>query len=239
VRALIVHAHPEPTSFTAAMTDTAAAALRDHGHDVVVSDLYAEGFHPTAGRHDFVGAADPNCFHYQSEQARAAAKSAFAPDLVREQQRLADADLLILVFPLWWGGVPAILKGWFDRVLAYGVAYADGMRYETGYLRGRRGLLGVSTGGTAHRFTTGGTYGSIEQVLWPTQHCLLEYLGLDTAEPFVAYAAPRVDDAQRRAYLSEWRSAVIEAAELLPKHAVHNQRICLGATSPSDVDNTG
>jgi NAD(P)H dehydrogenase (quinone) len=76
----------------------------------------------------------------------------FAADLVREQERLMRADLLVLVFPLWWGGLPAIVKGWFDRVCAYGVAYADGRRFERGYFVGRRAVLGLTTGGTTERF---------------------------------------------------------------------------------------
>ncbi len=63
MHALIVYAHPEPTSFTAALKDTAVDALRGAGHTVDVSDLYAEGFNPVAGRHDFVAAFDPNRFH--------------------------------------------------------------------------------------------------------------------------------------------------------------------------------
>lgn len=212
MRTLIVYVHPEPTSFTAAMLREARAALEAAGHEVEVSDLYAERFNPVAGRHDFLNVADPDRFHYQSEQAYAVATGTFAPEIVREQQRVAWAGLLLFVFPLWWGGVPAILKGWFDRVLAYGFAYEDGMRYETGYFRGRRGLLGVVTGGTRYRFSPGGTYGAIEQVLWPTQHCMMEYLGLTTFEPFVAYAAPRVDEEERQAFLEQWRQRVLEAA---------------------------
>lgn len=210
----IVVAHPEPTSFTAAMAREANEALTQAGHQVVVSDLYMEGFEPAAGRHDFLSVADPERFHYQNEQLHAARNRAFAPDLQREQGRVASADMFIFVFPIWWGGVPAILKGWFDRVLAYGFAYEDGMRYDTGYFAGRTGLMGVSTGGTAHRFSEGEAYGTIEQVLWPTQHCMVEYLGLTTPEPFVAYASPRVTDDERRNYLATWREQVLDAARV-------------------------
>ena len=61
--------------------------------------------------------------------------------------------------PLWWGGLPAILKGWFDRVCAYGVTYADGKRFDKGYFVGRRAMLGLTTGGTLERFSPGGSYG--------------------------------------------------------------------------------
>ena len=210
---LIVLAHPEPSSFSAALTATARAALEAGGHRVIVSDLYAEGFDPVAGRHDFLTVADPERFHYQAEQLHASRHDGFAPDLRREQARVADADLLLFVFPLWWGGMPAILKGWFDRVLAYGVAYADGKRYDSGFLRGRKGLLGIATGGTAQRFTRDGSYGEIGQVLHGVRHCMLDYLGLDVAEPFVAYAAPRVDAAERARMLAQWRARVLALAD--------------------------
>jgi NAD(P)H dehydrogenase (quinone) len=71
MHALIVYAHPEPTSFTAALKDTAARALSAAGDQVEVSDLNGEGFNPVAGRHDFLQAADPTRFHYQSEQLNA------------------------------------------------------------------------------------------------------------------------------------------------------------------------
>src|SRR5690349_21177414 len=129
MQVLIVHAHPEPQSFNAALTAAATEALRDAGHAVTVSDLYADGFDPVAGRHDFLETANSERFHYQTEQANAAAHRSFAPDLAREQARVLAADLLILQFPLWWGAPPAILKGWLDRVLAYGIAYVDGRRF--------------------------------------------------------------------------------------------------------------
>jgi NAD(P)H dehydrogenase (quinone) len=206
MNALIVYAHPEPTSFTAALKNSAMRALSAVGHRVEVSDLYGEGFNPVAGRHDFLHAADPARFHYQSEQLHASRTAGFAPDLMREQDRLLRAELLVLVFPLWWGGLPAILKGWFDRVCAYGVTYADGKRFDKGCFVGRRAMLGLTTGGTLERFSPGGGYGEMEDVLYCVRRCILEYLGLEVMEPFVAYAAPRVDAAVRAEYLRSWEA---------------------------------
>jgi NAD(P)H dehydrogenase (quinone) len=213
VRALIIYAHPEPTSFCGAMRDVAVETLEAAGLAVEVSDLYGEHFNPVAGRHDFLTAASPERFHYQTEQLAAFSRQTFAPDIVREQGRVARADMFVFVFPLWWGGVPATLKGWFDRVLAYGFAYADGKRYEHGYFKTRRGLLGITTGGTRHRFSAGGSYGEISSVLHGVQHCMLNYLGLDTLPPFVAYAAPRVTDVERHTYLRDWREWLTKAAQ--------------------------
>lgn len=210
---LIVYAHPEPTSFTAALKDVAMETVRAAGHTVELSDLYAEHFNPVAGRHDFLSEHDKERFHYQNEQGHAHETKGFAADIVREQQRFAKADLVIWAYPIWWGGVPAILKGWFDRVLAYGYAYADGRRYDSGFFRDKSGLLCLTTGGTEQRFSADGVYGTIDQVLWPTQRLMVEYLGVKALEPFVAYGAPRVERAQREAYLQAWRARLLEVVE--------------------------
>ena len=213
MRVLIVHAHPEPASFCAALCHRGAEALRGAGHEVTVSDLYADGFDPVAGRHDFTGAADPERFHYQSEQAHAVRTGGFSPELRREQRRVAGADLLVLNFPLWWGGVPAMLKGWFERVLAYGFAYADGLRFDRGVFRGRRAMVAMTTGGTEPRFGVGAVYGELErQVLWQAQHLTLEYMGYALEPPFVAYGTPRVPPETRAAYLNQLAGRLVEAA---------------------------
>lgn len=209
---LIVHAHPEPTSFNAALTDRARRTLERAGHEVTVSDLYAEDFDPVAGRHDFTSVADPARFHYQGEQAHAARLNAFSPELAREQARVAAADLVILQFPLWWGGVPAILKGWFERVLAYGFAYVDGARFDAGLFRGRRAMCSLTTGGTAARFGTDAVYGEVDRVLWQVQHLTLEYMGYEVEEPFIAYGTPRASDAERAGYLDALEARVLEMA---------------------------
>lgn len=210
---LIVYAHPEPASFNAALCQRACSALRSAGHDVVVSDLYAEGLNPVAGRHDFTSVADSEIFHYQTEQAHAARHGTYAPDIVREQHRVADADLLILQFPLWWGGVPAILKGWGERVFSYGFGYADGLRFDTGVFRGRRAMISMTSGGTLARFGAGAAYGELErQVLWQIQHLGLEYMGYELEPPFVAYGAPRIEPQGRAAYLDELETRVLAAA---------------------------
>lgn len=205
---LVLYAHPEPKSFNGSLKQASLEAIVAAGHTAEVSDLYAESFNPVAGRHDFSTVADPDFFHYQNEQALAAEEGGFSEELKREQARVNRADAFILHFPLWWGGPPAILKGWFDRVMAFGFAYRDGTRFDTGLYKGKRGLMCVTTGGTTERFSEAGVYGPIEKVLWPTNRLMLEYMGLEVQPPFVAYAAPRVDEAQRLRYLNDWKSAV-------------------------------
>jgi NAD(P)H dehydrogenase (quinone) len=208
MKVLIVYAHPEPSSFCAALKSAAVEEIHQSGHEAILSDLYAEGFNPVAGRDDFLTTADADRFHYQSEQLHAASSSGFAEDIVREQQRIASADAIVFLFPLWWGGPPAILKGWIDRVLAYGFAYVDGRRFDSGLFRGKLSLLCVTTGGTPARFASDGVYGEIDKVLWPIQRLTLDYMGLVAQAPFVCYAAPRVDADVRAGYLNSWRQCV-------------------------------
>lgn len=209
---LVVVAHPEPQSFNHAMADAAAQALRQAGHSVVISDLCAEGFRADIGRHDMTSIVDAGRFHVQAEQAEAIRAGAFAPDIAREQARVAKADNIILQFPLWWGGPPAILKGWIDRVLAYGFGYVDGRRFDSGLFRGRRAMLSVTTGGTPERFAETGVYGPIGPILMPLQKLALEYMGFEVAPPYVAHGVPRSDEAARRDHLAGFSSAALALA---------------------------
>lgn len=84
MKVFIVHAHPELESFNGAMTATATAALQAAGHAVVVSDLYAMGFDPVSGRHNFTTVKDAEVYRQQAEEAYAAAHDGFAPELQRE-----------------------------------------------------------------------------------------------------------------------------------------------------------
>lgn len=210
MKLLILLAHPSPTSFNAALSRAAADEARALGHDVQISDLHAEGFSAVAGPDDFRSPIDADHLHYQSEQRAAALGNGFAADIAREQDRLRWADCLMLQFPIWWGGPPAILKGWFDRVSAYGVTYADGARFDTGLFKGRRGLVSVTTGGTPRRFTDEGGYGPIDMVLWPVQQLFLRYLGYDVLPPQVSHAVARTDENARKAMMAALRDRIGE-----------------------------
>jgi NAD(P)H dehydrogenase (quinone) len=111
VRALVVHAHPLDDSFVAAVRDTVVEALRRADHDVHLLDLYAEGFDPRLTTAEHAGHATGLMARLDDEE------------IVRHVRLLQWAQVLVLVYPTWWGAQPAILKGWFDRVWIEGVAY--------------------------------------------------------------------------------------------------------------------
>ena len=218
---LIVYAHPEPRSFNGAMKDAAVEVLRGAGHAVTISDLYAMGFDPVVGADDFLGErADAASLSIAREQTKAVETGTQAPDVVAEQDKLRRADLLILQFPVWWFGMPAILKGWADRVFARGFAYTTGRKYDTGLLHGKLAMVATSTGTSADTYAPDGIDGDILSVLWPIHNGLLRYTGFTVLSPFVAYMPGRVGPEGREAMLAAWRTRLLDL-DAIPRLFFH------------------
>ena len=123
---------------------------------------------------------------------------------------------MILQFPLWWFGLPAILKGWVDRVLAMGRTYGAGHFYETGKFRGKRALLSLTTGGPAEAYRKGGFNGDINAILRPIHRGILQFVGFDVLAPQIHYAPVRVDDATRQAWLADWERRLVGIGQEMP-----------------------
>jgi len=218
---LIVYAHPEPRSFNGAMRDAAVETLTAAGHAVVVSDLYAMGFRAVVGADDFLGErVDPQTLRIPAEQTRALETGTLAPDILSEQDKLRRAELVILQFPLWWFGMPAILKGWADRVFARGFAYVAGRKYDTGLLRGKTAMVAVTTGTSADTYAPDGIDGDILGILWPIHNGLFRYAGFDVLEPFVAFMPGRLSPEGRAACLDAYRARLRDLAQT-PKLVFH------------------
>ena len=122
MKVLLVFAHPEPRSLNGALRDVAIKELAIQGHEVRVSDLYADRWKSEVDRADFPSVAPDARFKPASASKKAFAANALTEDVRAEIDKLLWADALILQFPLWWFAMPAILKGWVDRVFAYGFA---------------------------------------------------------------------------------------------------------------------
>lgn len=218
MRVFIVHAHHEPTSFNSAMTEKATAVLRAAGHEVVVSDLYAMGFDPVSDRRNFVTVRNPDRLKQQDEEEYASAHDGYVPELQAEMDKLAWCDLLIFQFPLWWLGMPAILKGWVDRVFAVGRAYGGGRYFDRGVFSGKRAMCAVTVGGPAPAYSEVGIYGPITSILFPIHHGILSFSGFTVIEPLVVYAPARISEEQRSAYLANYgeRLLTAETAPTIP-----------------------
>ncbi|MCL6607204.1 MAG: NAD(P)H-dependent oxidoreductase [Geminicoccaceae bacterium] len=215
---LLVHAHPEPRSFCAAMRDRAAAVLRSSGHAVTLSDLYAMRFDPVAKAEDFARRRDPDHLNYALEQRHAFETGTLAPDIEAELAKLRAADLLILCFPLWWFSVPAILKGWIDRVFLSGPLYGGRRFYDRGGLVGKRATCLIAAGSRAHMLAEGGIHGPLALVLRHLLQGTLGYVGFTVLPPFVAWHVPYVDPTIREGYLDELERYLkrLDALEPLP-----------------------
>ena len=200
---LLVFAHPEPRSLNTALRDVAIAELKAEGHKVRVSDLYAEGWKSQIDRADFPELAPDGRFNVAAASKEAFAAGALTDDVKAEIEKLLWADVLILQFPFWWFAMPAILKGWVDRVFAYGFAYGVGEhsdqrwgdRYGEGALTGKRAMLIVTTGGWEEHYSARGINGPIDDLLFPIHHGILYYPGYDVLPPFVVYRVDRLDEA--------------------------------------------
>lgn len=180
---LIVHAHNEPQSFTRALCDQACETLAGQGHAVQVSDLYAMNWNPVASAADFAERADPDYLVYALEQRESVKRQSLAADIQAELDKLLWADLLILNFPIYWFSVPAILKGWFDRVLVSGVCYGGKRFYDQGGLAGKKALVSLTLGGRQHMFGEGAIHGPLEDMLRPILRGTLAYVGMQVLEP--------------------------------------------------------
>ena len=137
-------------------------------------------------------------------------------DIVVEQRKLLEADLLILQFPLWWFSMPAVLKGWVDRVMTMGFAYGGGKWYDEGGLKGRRAMLALTTGGPAGAYAPAGINGSLDAVLFPIQHGILFFCGFQVLPPFVAWGPARQTDEERRATLVKYQEHLLALDTLAP-----------------------
>ena len=201
MKVFIVYAHPEPKSFNSALFRVAQDVFREGGHEVQVSDLYAMGFNPVVSRKNYTSVKDPDYFKPQIEDMHATESGGFAPDIEAEIRKMEWCDFMLWQHPLWWFGLPAILKGWVDRCFAMGRTYGGGRLYENGVFKGKRAMLSITTGGPAEAYAKGGFNGDINAVLRPIHRGILNFTGFDVLAPHIIYAPVRLRDEQRKAIL--------------------------------------
>lgn len=203
-RILWVFAHPEQQSLNGTLRDVGLQALKDSGHETELSDLYAMGWKAAVDRTDF---AIEECVPDERiglahESKRAHVDGRLTPDIRSEQDKLDWADTVVLQFPLWWYGPPAILKGWFDRVFVKGFAYgvqdpaAPGrtLRYGDGKLAGKRAQVILTSGSPAAPLGPRGINGELEEILFPLLHGTLWYVGIASLPPLAIYSADHLDE---------------------------------------------
>ena len=182
MKAHIVLAHPEPKSFNARLSAASQRVLGAAGWQTTLSDLYDMDFDPCEGPKHYKSRKSTDLFHTQTEQRFNVGNDTTPSEVNAEIQRLLDCELLVVHFPLWWFGMPAILKGWMDRVFVYGRMYQSTMCYDTGICSGKKMVACVTTGASEGSCAHNGREGDTRLHLWPILFPF-RYLGFDVLEP--------------------------------------------------------
>lgn len=226
---LIVHAHPEPQSFTTSMMKTAVADLTAAGHTVEVSDLYAMHWNPVASSQDFGTRKNEDYLVYALEQRQNYEAGTIATDIAAEVEKVKRADLVMLSFPLYWFSVPAILKGWIDRVFLSGFCYGGLRFYDNGGLKGKKAVLSFTLGGREHMFGSDAIHGELETMLRPVLRGSLAYVGFEVLPFFAGYHIPYLKPEAREKIMQdyrEWLKALPDAKPLsFPKMSEFDERL--------------
>lgn len=188
---LIVYCHPNPESFNNAIVDAFTGALKQQGHEVVVRDLYAIKFDPVLSGSDFKALREGN----------------IPADIKTEQDHVKWADAVTMVYPVWWTGLPALIKGYIDRVFSYGFAYAYG---EDGniskLLAGRKGLI-INTHGTPSEIYS--NIGMHEGLKITSDTGIFEFSGIEPVGHLFFGSVNQIDDAARGKMLEEVKEKAV------------------------------
>ncbi len=184
---LIVYAHPNPDSFNGAILEAADAALRERGHAVRIHDLYQMRFRAVLDSEDLLR-------NWRGD---------LPDDILREQEAVSWAQGLVFIYPVWWFGPPAILKGWIDRVFVRKFAFdftAAGMQ---GLLAQDRALIINTLGGDEATYQREHWH---ELLVRPIAEGVLGACGIRQVVHRSFYAVTTVSHAERRAMLEDVRT---------------------------------
>ncbi|MEM7089215.1 MAG: NAD(P)H-dependent oxidoreductase [Pseudomonadota bacterium] len=141
--------HPNPNSFSAAVAKRFMDGVRTAGHSTELGDLHAEGFDPRWSMADIESRSNADGL----------------ADVRAEQQRIARADAICLVFPLFWWGMPSMMKGWIDRVWSWGWAYDQLDDRECSLQPSRSGVLLIPAGASSDEMSAAG-YDTMLETAW-------------------------------------------------------------------------
>lgn len=188
---LIVTCHPNPKSFTCAIAKTIETTLAAKGETFVNRNLYELNFNPVLSGADFVQF-----------------KSGKIPvDIAEEQKHIAAAENIIFVYPIWWTGLPAMMKGYVDRVFSKGFAwdFADGQLKQL--LKGKRALLISCHGNPKAYYDSIGMYSAMNHT---SDNGIFEFCGVEVAGHQYFDSVPSVSDADRK-------NMLVQVEELVKK----------------------
>ncbi|KAF6575371.1 NAD(P)H-dependent oxidoreductase [Paenibacillus sp. EKM212P] len=189
----ILYGHPYAKSFNKAILEQVIAHLNVRGANVKVKDLIQMSFNPTVGLKDL----------------EAKVTNVLPEEIVKEQEDLLWADALIIISPVWWGGFPAVIKGYIDRV------------FTTGLIRSSDGVYGLEGKRAYSIFTTGSSEDYIrisrqKDMLYAANDNLFGFAKFSDAEIKLLYSVPRVTSEERKAMLLDVNRFVDRIFDMRP-----------------------
>lgn len=191
MQVMVIYAHPNPRSFNAAIAAVVQEEAAKKGSLVKFKDLYAMDWDPVLRASDFEGYASGD----------------LPADIETEQEDLRWAESVIMIAPVWWTGVPAMLKGYVDRVFSNGFAFEYTQTGPKGLLTGKKGLL-ITTSGADEETALKGTM--IETIRRSAVNSVFGFCGFSTYKYKNFFAVPRSTDQQRADMLAELRRYIQE-----------------------------
>lgn len=186
---LILYAHPNPGSFCAGIRDAVLDAAAQAGHQVKLRDLYALGWDPILSGQDIVS--------MRAKQT--------PPDIAEEQSHLAWADLVTFIYPVWWSGMPAILKGYIDRCFSNGFAFRAGPEGIEKLLTGKRAVVFHTMGSSAESYRKSGLDDSLDTAMTAG---MMKFVGIEVVQDIRFVNVPKSTDDERAAMLEQVRDAI-------------------------------
>ncbi|MBD1382296.1 NAD(P)H-dependent oxidoreductase [Metabacillus arenae] len=180
---LIIYAHPNETSFNESIKQCALTSLQKNG-EVRLRDLYANQFNPIL-KNDYYNSFAP---------------TDMPDELIAEQAEITWADNLVFIFPTWWAGMPAILKGYFDRVFTNGFAFRMSDNKMEGLLKNKKAVILQTTGLSAESMKPNQLVTSMKTILTVG---IFDPCGIEILTHKFLYSVPYIDNEARREMLME------------------------------------
>lgn len=184
MKVLIISANPAEKSYNLGITDAIQSALQLSNVEVVVRDLYRIDFDPILTQ----------------TELKASYQNQIDPTIAKEQKYLNDADICIWVYPLWWGSMPAIMRGYIDRVFSYGFAYTNKDGESVGLLGGKRNFIIHTIGNTLDKYELNGMTAAVETI---TNEGIFKFCGSSVEKFFHIFSVYDLTDAKRNQIIDD------------------------------------
>ncbi len=189
LKCLVIYSHPNSKSFNHAVKDEVLNQLKIRGHEVEVRDLYEIGFNPVLSLKDF----------------ETLGKGETPPDIKKEQEFLLWAEAIIVIHPTWWNSFPAMLKGYFDKILLPGFAYKYGDNGVIKLLSGRKGIIFRTSGSDLNLNLSDGRKVAYETT---SDYGTIGFCGIELVSIETFWSAPFVEESVRKGYLEKIKESI-------------------------------